>query len=134
MTMNDYYIKDIDNSLRNLLESKRAQYPSALFDAMVYALFPSGKRVRPYLAYLTADFVGVSVEKIKPLALAVELIHNYSLIHDDLPCMDNDLIRRGKPSCFAKFGEATALLAGDALLNLAYETLLHAVKNDPFIP
>ena len=131
MTMNKDYLEEIEKELYDLLSSRKDLYPTTLYEAMEYALFPAGKRIRPYLSYLTADFVGVNKFKIKPLALSVELIHNYSLIHDDMPCMDNDEYRRGKFTCHKKFGEATALLAGDALLNLAFENLLVAVGNDP---
>lgn len=128
------YILDIDKGLQNILSSVRNNYPEQLYKSMEYALFPGGKRIRPYLCFIVADFVGVDKQIIKPLALSIELIHSYSLIHDDLPCMDNDLIRRGKPSCHAQFGEAMALLTGDALLNLAYEVLIRAIKeNDDLI-
>lgn len=128
--MNNAYLLDIDNSLRNILYSVKSSYPEKLYQAIEYSLFPAGKRIRPYLSYLVADFVGVDKEVVKPFALSIEIIHNYSLIHDDLPCMDNDLIRRGRPSCHAKFGEAMALLAGDAMLNLAYEVLLRGVNEN----
>lgn len=131
MTMNSRYVDLIEKELRVLFESNSEKYPSELSRAVEYALFPGGKRVRPYLSLLTADFVNVPIKKIMPLACSIELIHNYSLIHDDLPCMDYDLVRRGKPSCFAAFGESTALLAGDCLLNLAYEVLFGAVQSDP---
>ena len=126
----EIFIRNIDNRLRDLLRKKQTVYPEKLYNACKYALFPGGKRVRPCLSYMTADFVNVSIKKIVPLALSVELIHNYSLIHDDLPCMDDDDYRRGKPSCHVAFGEAMAVLAGDCLLNLAYETLFSAVADD----
>ena len=131
--MNNEYLSDIDAGLRNILNSVKNIYPEKLFDAIEYSLFPGGKRIRPYLSYIVADFVGVDKDMIKPLALSIELIHNYSLIHDDLPCMDNDMIRRGQPSCHAKYGEAMAVLAGDAMLNLAYEILLRGIKEYPDI-
>lgn len=129
--MIDSYLKKTEDALRKLFDEKRRLYPERLFSAMEYSVFSSGKRVRPYLMLLSADFVDVSSEKILPLAVSLELIHNYSLIHDDLPCMDDDDFRRGKTSCHKAFGEAIALLAGDALLNLAYENLFEAVKTDP---
>ncbi len=94
--------------------------PSVLGESMQYSLLNGGKRVRPVLALACADVVGVAHEEILPFALAIEMIHTYSLIHDDLPAMDNDDFRRGKPSNHKKFGEANAILAGDALLNEAY--------------
>lgn len=121
---------DFDKELNALLQAKKERYPAKLFSAIEYSLFPGGKRIRPRLMFLSADFVEVPQKKVLPLALALELIHSYSLVHDDLPCMDNDDFRRGKPSCHSAFGETTALLAGDALLNLAYETLFSAVKKD----
>ena len=93
--------------------------------AMEYSLNSGGKRFRPMLLLATAKAVGKSVnEGAKKLAAALEFVHTYSLIHDDLPCMDNDDFRRGKRSCHMQFGEASAVLAGDALLNLAFETVL----------
>lgn len=129
--MNEKYLEEIEACLRALIDSKKGVYPDKLHSAMEYALFPAGKRVRPYLMFLCADFTGVGRETIKPLAVALELIHNYSLIHDDLPCMDDDDFRRGKTSCHKAYGEAMALLAGDAMLNLAYEVLIGAVKENP---
>ncbi len=95
----------------------------ALAQAMHYACLNGGKRLRPFLAYATADLFGTPTSMVDPLAIALELIHCYSLIHDDLPAMDNDDLRRGKPTCHKVFGEATAILAGDALLTLAFEVL-----------
>ena len=96
-----------------------------VLQAMEYSLFTGGKRFRPLLLLQTCKAVGNSVNGgAKELAAAIEFVHTYSLIHDDLPCMDNDDFRRGKRSCHMQFGEATAVLAGDALLNLAVETAL----------
>lgn len=128
--MIEAYLKETEEALKKLFEEKRPLYPEKLFSAMEYSVFSSGKRVRPYLMLLSADFVGVSVKKILPLAVSLELIHTYSLIHDDLPCMDDDDFRRGKTSCHKAFGEALALLAGDALLNLAFENIFEAIKSD----
>lgn len=91
--------------------------------AMRYSLNAGGKRLRPALAMASADAVGAGWKSIMPLPLALELIHTYSLIHDDLPCMDDDDLRRGMPSCHRQFDEATAVLAGDALLTKAFELL-----------
>lgn len=94
-----------------------------LFEAMRYSALGSGKRLRPFLLMATAAMFEVPEAVAVRAGVAVELIHTYSLIHDDLPCMDDDLMRRGKPSCHIKFGEATAVLAGDALMPLAFEVL-----------
>lgn len=91
--------------------------------AVKYAL-DGGKRIRPILCILGAEFMGKSFDSVKDLALGVECIHNYSLCHDDLPCMDNDDLRHGKPSTHKKFGEGMGVLTGDALLNLAFEIML----------
>ena len=103
------------------------QYPSPLGEAVQYAFTSGGKRLRPILLLESARLFMPENEKALVLsAIAVESLHTYSLIHDDLPCMDNDDFRRGKPTCHRAFGEATALLAGDALLNLAYECMFEA--------
>ncbi len=91
-----------------------------LKDAVAYSLFSGGKRFRPQVAFLTADLLGVELARVLPHAAAVELVHTYSLIHDDLPCMDDDSYRRGVPTNHIVFGEDTALLAGDALLTEAF--------------
>jgi geranylgeranyl diphosphate synthase type II len=94
-----------------------------LVEAMHYATFNGGKRVRPVLAYAAATAVGGSPEQADDIAAALEMVHSYSLVHDDLPAMDNDDLRRGKPTCHIAFDEATAILAGDALQCLAFEVL-----------
>ncbi len=94
--------------------------PDVLGESMRYSLQSGGKRIRPVLMLACADVLGVAKEDVLPFALALEMIHTYSLVHDDLPAMDNDDFRRGKPSNHKKFGEANAILAGDALLNEAY--------------
>jgi len=95
--------------------------PAELHEAMRYAVIGGGKRLRPILAIAACEAVGGTLETVLPAAAAIELIHSYSLIHDDLPCMDDDDLRHGQPTTHKKFGEATALLAGDALLTLAFE-------------
>ncbi len=101
-----------------------------IYEAMSYSLFAGGKRLRPIIMLLTADMLGGSAEEVMPFACAMEMIHTYSLIHDDLPSMDNDDLRRGKPTNHKIFGEAFAVLAGDALLNKAFEiTSSHSFKN-----
>ncbi|MGN0806351.1 MAG: polyprenyl synthetase family protein [Candidatus Coproplasma sp.] len=97
--------------------------PEILGESMTYSLLLGGKRVRPVLMYAVGDVVGVDKETLTPYAIALEMIHTYSLIHDDLPEMDNDDFRRGKPSNHKKFGQANAVLAGDGLLNTAYSLL-----------
>lgn len=116
------YIALINDALETYL------YPVAdgqdiVLDAMRYSVRNGGKRVRPMLVLEFCRVCGGNVENALPFACAVEMIHTYSLIHDDLPCMDDDDMRRGKPSCHKQFGEAYALLAGDGLLTLAFETL-----------
>ena len=97
--------------------------PQPLKDSILYAMRGKGKRIRPVL-FLSICSLFSSIKKEHLLfALAIELLHNYSLVHDDLPCMDNDDLRRGMPSCHKKFDEATALLAGDGLLTLAFNTI-----------
>ncbi|NLU50506.1 MAG: polyprenyl synthetase family protein [Syntrophomonadaceae bacterium] len=98
-------------------------YPPVIHQAMHYAVFNGGKRLRPTLVLEAARAVGGEVEKALPTACAIEMIHCYSLVHDDLPAMDDDDLRRGKPTCHKVFGEANAILTGDALLTLAFEVL-----------
>jgi geranylgeranyl diphosphate synthase type II len=97
--------------------------PAALHAAMRHLLFPGGKRLRPALALAAAEAVGARPEAALPVAVAVELVHTYSLVHDDLPCMDDDDERRGRPTVHVAFGEAVAVLAGDALLAQAFAAL-----------
>ncbi len=99
---------------------------SQLFDAMNYSLSAGGKRIRPLLVMLSCEAMGGKAEDALPYAAAIEMIHTYSLIHDDLPAMDNDDLRRGKPTCHKQFDEATAILAGDGLLTLAFEIIADA--------
>ena len=102
-----------------------------LLEAMRYSLLDAGKRIRPLLALEFCRAAGGNPEDAMPFACGVEMIHTYSLIHDDLPCMDDDELRRGKPSCHIQFGEANALLAGDALQPLAFETMLTGSRLRP---
>ena len=95
-------------------------------EAALYSLTAGGKRIRPVLMLAAADMLQVARERVMPFALAIEMIHTYSLIHDDLPCMDNDDTRRGMPTCHVRYSEPIALLAGDALLNRAYEVMFEA--------
>ena len=114
--------KAVDTELERLLAGDR----SRLFDAMRYAVLGGGKRFRPLLLLAAGGAFGMPRETLLPYACAIELIHNYSLVHDDLPSMDNDDFRRGKPSCHKAFGEGLAVLAGDGLLSLAFEVIAGA--------
>jgi len=105
--------------------------PGRLQEAMRYATLGGGKRVRALLAYGGGELAGADPDDVDGAAAAVELIHAYSLVHDDLPCMDDDVLRRGKPSCHVAFGEAMALLAGDALQSLAFDLLARTPARDP---
>ncbi|WP_243136711.1 polyprenyl synthetase family protein [Acetobacterium paludosum] len=102
--------------------------PEVIIEAMKYSLFAGGKRLRPILMIETCRALEGDVNVIMPLALGMEMLHTYSLIHDDLPAMDNDDLRRGKPTNHKMFGEATAILAGDGLLNFGVETMLQGTK------
>jgi geranylgeranyl diphosphate synthase type II len=102
--------------------------PPRLREAMRYSLLAPGKRLRPMLALLAADACGGDIQAAMPAACAVEMVHAYSLIHDDLPAMDDDDLRRGRPTCHKVFGEALAILAGDALLALAFEVLASGIR------
>ena len=104
--------------------------PQRLHEAMRYAVLNGGKRVRAVLVVATGETLRADAARLEPAACAVELIHAYSLVHDDLPSMDDDDLRRGVPTCHRAFGEATALLAGDALQSLAFEILAHAPAPD----
>lgn len=118
VSLADEYIKSV------LPKEKLPQ--EEIVKAMDYSLSSGGKRIRPVIAIFAAKSLGAGSESVMPYAAAIELIHTYSLIHDDLPCMDNDDLRRGRPTNHKVFGEATAVLAGDALLNFAFETALGA--------
>lgn len=112
--------------VNQVLAEKLQNYPACntpLIDAMSYAVLLGGKRVRPFLIYATGRMLGVALEKLDYSAAAIEAVHAYSLVHDDLPAMDNDSLRRGKPTCHIAFDEATAILAGDALQTFAFELL-----------
>jgi geranylgeranyl diphosphate synthase type II len=112
----------VDAALDRLLPAETTQ-PASIHTAMRYSVFAGGKRIRPILCLETARIFAPDVPPALHPACAIECIHTYSLIHDDLPALDNDDLRRGKPTCHKKFGEATAILAGDALLTLAFEII-----------
>lgn len=121
----------VEQALENYLQKEEA--PSSLYEAMRYSVMAGGKRLRPVLCLASCEAVGRDEKKALPFACALEAIHTYSLIHDDLPCMDNDDFRRGRPTNHKVFGEAVAILAGDALLNIAFEWMSDAPNLDPLI-
>ena len=138
--MTDFFIKhgrynrykaEVDAYLFNRLPVFLTKGQDKLASAMRYSSEAGGKRIRPVMALAVCDLLGGDRELVLPFACAIEMIHTYSLIHDDLPCMDDDALRRGKPTCHKEFGEDIALLAGDALLNLAFETVLHKIAEIP---
>jgi geranylgeranyl diphosphate synthase type II len=112
--------QQFERSLDKLIPSARKR-PTLMHEAMRYSLFAGGKRLRPILVIAAAEALGGKPDTAMPLAAAVECIHTYSLIHDDLPCMDDDDLRRGKPTSHKVYGEGMAVLAGDALLTIAFE-------------
>lgn len=114
-------IKRINAALESIL--KTSDRPDRILEAMTYSLMAEGKRIRSVLCLAAAEAVGGDLEDVLPAACALEMVHTYSLIHDDLPAMDDDAMRRGQPTCHTAFDEATAILAGDALLTLAFQTL-----------
>ena len=127
MQFQDYlklYQQRVAAALERWLPDSRIQ-PSKLHEAMRYAVLGEGKRIRPVLVYASGHTFGVDYRELDGPAAAVEIIHAYSLIHDDLPAMDNDDLRRGRPTCHRAFDEATAILAGDALQALAFHVLAH---------
>ena len=106
--------------------------PERLHRAMRYAVLGGGKRVRPLLAFAAGELAGADPARVEIVAAAIEMIHAYSLVHDDMPCMDDDILRRGKPTCHVEFDEATALLVGDALQPLAFQILSeHKIADEP---
>lgn len=116
-------IEVINKELEKLLEHEK-KYQDIVFDSINYSLFTGGKRLRPILLLKSCEMFSGSYENAIPFALAIEMIHTYSLIHDDLPAMDDDDFRRGKLTNHKVYGEAMAILAGDGLLNLAFETMI----------
>ena len=125
MTLAEYVARQqarVDEALRRVLPAESAA-PESIHQAMRYSLFAGGKRIRPILCIAAAEAVSDSPDGIESAACTLELIHTYSLIHDDLPALDNDDLRRGVPTCHKVFGEAIAILTGDALLTLAFQVL-----------
>lgn len=130
MNLKEYMIEknySIEHSLKKLL-NMGAEIP-IIYESMRYSIFAGGKRLRPILAIMACELFDGIVEDVLPFACSIELIHTYSLIHDDLPSMDDDDFRRGKPTNHKVFGEGFAILAGDALLNKAYEIMLENIFN-----
>jgi geranylgeranyl diphosphate synthase type II len=129
--LNSYLLskrKQIDRAIGKKID--RTTHSSVIVSALRYSLMAHGKRIRPILCIAASQAVGVQTEEVITVACALEMIHTYSLIHDDLPAMDNDDLRRGKPTCHIAFDEATAILTGDALLTLAFEILSSIEPND----
>ena len=120
----------VETSLFRLLPPEEA-IPARLHQAMRYASLNGGKRVRPLLAFAAGELTGGSPDKLEIVSCAVELIHAYSLVHDDLPCMDDDVLRRGRPTCHVEYDEATALLVGDSLQSLSFELLARESLGKP---
>ena len=123
-------IIEVNKSLEKFIEEKEAPQ-ATIYKAMNYSINAGGKRIRPVIMLACSELIGGNSDGVMPFACAIEMIHTYSLIHDDLPCMDNDDLRRGKPTNHKVFGEAMAVLAGDALLNKAFEVIL---KNSQMSP
>ncbi len=121
--------KKIDRALERYLPKEKTR-PPTIHKAMRYSLFAGGKRLRPILCLAAAETCGGKIDNALPLACALECIHTYSLVHDDLPSMDNDDFRRGRPTCHKVFGDGIAVLAGDALLTIAFE-IVSRVKFSP---
>ena len=126
--MKEEFLAIIEKTLDEVLP-KEGERPAELSEAMRYAVGAGGKRIRPLICLASAAAVGGKAEDARYPAAAIELLHNYTLVHDDLPAMDNDTERRGKPSVWAKFGEANAILAGDALQALAFKVAANAPRN-----
>jgi len=116
----------IESALENVLSEQNQPSSTKLNEAMRYATLGGGKRLRALLVYATGQSLSANAEALDAAAAAVEMIHAYSLVHDDMPIMDNDDLRRGRPTCHKAFGDATALLVGDALQSLAFQTLCNA--------
>lgn len=132
MKLQDYFRDKkiiIENYLENILDG--CEDIPVIKEAMNYSLMAGGKRLRPILCIMACELFEGNIEKVLPFAAAIEMIHTYSLIHDDLPAMDNDDYRRGKLTCHKVFGEGFAILAGDALLNKAFEIMLEVIEKEP---
>ena len=120
----------VETALANSLPGADS-IPARLHDAMRYATLGGGKRVRPLLAFAAGELTGATADRLDVVACAVEMIHAYSLVHDDMPCMDDDVLRRGRPTCHVEYDEPTALLVGDSLQTQAFELLASPSLGDP---
>ena len=127
------FLDKINNEIENFSKVPDL-YQKHVFEAMQYGLCGGGKRIRPVLTMAVCDMLGGNLNDAVKVGCAIECIHNYSLIHDDLPCMDDDNLRRGRPTCHIAFEENIALLAGDALLNLAFELLSDTCRYEEMTP
>jgi len=127
----DASVAKCEEYLHRIMDSVKDDFK--IKEAMEYSLFAGGKRVRPVLAMGVCEMLGGNPERVMPFACAIELIHTYSLIHDDLPCMDDDDLRRGMPTSHKKFGEDMAVLTGDALQSLAFEIMAQSDENPQII-
>lgn len=129
------WVKSRQSQIESYLESRLPAdncAPERLHEAMRYVVLGGGKRIRPLLSFAAGELNGADDVRVNVVAAAVELIHAYSLVHDDLPCMDDDILRRGKPTCHVKYDEATALLVGDSLQSLAFQLMAEfCLTNDP---
>ncbi|MDD6192780.1 MAG: polyprenyl synthetase family protein [Lachnospiraceae bacterium] len=128
-----YKASDVDGMIYKYLPAEKG-YQKTVLQAMNYSILAGGKRIRPILMTETFKLFGGASEILAPFVAAIEMIHTYSLVHDDLPAMDDDEFRRGKPTTHAKFGETMGILAGDGLLNYAFETALSALDIEPGNP
>ena len=117
----------VDEKLNSIFQ-RLTKNQTTIDKSISYALSNPGKRIRPTLVFLVGDFLGIETPRLESIAGAIELIHTYSLVHDDLPCMDDDDLRRGKPTLHKKFNESTAVLAGDALQTLAFNLILDDIN------
>lgn len=121
------YQERVETLISHYAPAEKSGYHEIVNEAILYSLLAGGKRIRPTIVLATYDMFGRSNEAVEAFAVAIEMVHTYSLIHDDLPAMDDDDLRRGKPTCHIKYGEDIAILAGDGLLNRAFEVMLEAV-------
>lgn len=133
MTFNQVKIKAVEQTLRDAL-TPVSQYSKVLYESMSYSVDAGGKRLRPYLCLLSYELFRNDIDRVLPIAAALEMIHTYSLIHDDLPALDNDDLRRGRPTNHKVYGEAIAILAGDGLLTYAFELTGRAVVQHKMSP
>ena len=126
--------QQIDQALEAYLFPEAGVFSNIVEEGMHYAVCAGGKRIRPILVLEGAALAGLSPEAVMPAACSIEFLHTYSLVHDDLPAMDNDVLRRGRPTCHVQFGEAMAILIGDALLTKAFEVLSAGMMEKEIAP